>query len=483
MPYDLQELLGKIRKEPAKCGLFAGKQELLAIAKNVLRIKDVRSSWTKAKLCEAILNASPLEEPMDSLTQSMQELHVETLSHRDEEKAPDLTDAIRRQVLGQDLYESCRENGDRISVDDLRWRLKQLQEEGIFKDCDEQDIVRVCNFKETPKSTCGRSLFGANFESVNSCGICMIDKDEKGKYPTRTPCGHMYHRTCLDTWAKGGREFQCPSCRRMIYIVDGKFTLERPVAPSHAVQPEMDRNFIEIPYLFIQPQIRENAPNLRNNPTYQYIMNLKRSMVESRYGMSDASTYIESNMYQILHTDDFYTVLNTVESHQDEMRLGDLLTILILLSESGISPRFHFFICMCLRTITLAPLFRDIPADDRLKQLIMTILVSFVDLNLTTDTYPRDAGYFFFSFFQFFSARYNEDYVRCISEAYREVFRMYAETRNFSKIRLLIRHSTIDNGEYDENQDTSDIATEVINNTFSDQQYRSHVLRRLRLEV
>lgn len=138
---------------------------------------------------------------------------------------------------------------------------------------------------------------------------------------------------------------------------------------------------------------------------------------------------------------------------------------------------------MCLRTITLAPLFRDIPADDRLKQLIMTILVSFVDLNLTTDTYPRDAGYFFFSFFQFFSARYNEDYVRCISEAYREVFRMYAETRNFSKIRLLIRHSTIDNGEYDENQDTSDIATEVINNTFSDQQYRSHVLRRLRLEV
>ncbi|XP_066283279.1 tripartite motif-containing protein 2-like [Branchiostoma lanceolatum] len=64
---------------------------------------------------------------------------------------------------------------------------------------------------------------GADRESLHSledlllCGICLDDF----KTPKLLPCGHTFCEKCLENFAKRGRTFCCPNCRRKIDLPHG----------------------------------------------------------------------------------------------------------------------------------------------------------------------------------------------------------------------------------------------------------------------
>ena len=45
----------------------------------------------------------------------------------------------------------------------------------------------------------------------NSCSICL-EKFEAGKYKRVLPCGHTFHKKCIDKWLK--KKLICPICRK-----------------------------------------------------------------------------------------------------------------------------------------------------------------------------------------------------------------------------------------------------------------------------
>jgi len=45
-----------------------------------------------------------------------------------------------------------------------------------------------------------------------SCAIC-INKYKKGEYKRVLPCGHCYHKKCIDKWLMGNKKMSCALCR------------------------------------------------------------------------------------------------------------------------------------------------------------------------------------------------------------------------------------------------------------------------------
>lgn len=58
-----------------------------------------------------------------------------------------------------------------------------------------------------------------------TCGICL-DNIEKNKLCVTTPCGHLFHKNCLQTWFRKNKMLfaaTCPNCRARV-PVNYKFT-------------------------------------------------------------------------------------------------------------------------------------------------------------------------------------------------------------------------------------------------------------------
>jgi len=246
----MQALLDQIRANPERCERIASQKELYEIAKDILGLK-VNKSTSKGDLCKAITRAISSSGAFFSGGYEREEKKEmdEKAPFRAQvkaPKAPSITTLIRKHVLGQDLYDMCAEKGGRVEKAQLAWRLKQLQDEGLFKDCSEEDLARICDFKKEPSSDCTKSLFdnarevddSSRFKEFNTCGICYLDEDEKGKLPLRTPCGHMIHGSCLYRASDDG-DVNCPFCRKPLIVnkVGEKYNVQEPrhVAPvAHA---------------------------------------------------------------------------------------------------------------------------------------------------------------------------------------------------------------------------------------------------------
>lgn len=64
------------------------------------------------------------------------------------------------------------------------------------------------------------------------CPICL-SKIFKNATTTETPCGHRYHRQCLDRWLRRGST-SCPTCRGQIqnpYVVAASTSQQQPQRP------------------------------------------------------------------------------------------------------------------------------------------------------------------------------------------------------------------------------------------------------------
>jgi len=71
---------------------------------------------------------------------------------------------------------------------------------------------------------------------IEECPICfehIIEKDEIGiinKNITKTECGHLFCKSCLERWQlnePGTPPCKCPTCRQPIKRVDDTFTVLR----------------------------------------------------------------------------------------------------------------------------------------------------------------------------------------------------------------------------------------------------------------
>ncbi|GAV80229.1 zf-RING_2 domain-containing protein [Cephalotus follicularis] len=54
------------------------------------------------------------------------------------------------------------------------------------------------------------SIYQSN-EEVEECAVCLCEIEE-GEEIRELICNHLFHRLCLDTWAKY-KHAQCPLCR------------------------------------------------------------------------------------------------------------------------------------------------------------------------------------------------------------------------------------------------------------------------------
>merc|ERR1712039_268269 len=55
--------------------------------------------------------------------------------------------------------------------------------------------------------------------TLSQCAICLADLAQ-GEDVCRTPCGHDFHRGCLEewVWAKRQRSTACPLCRQQLIL-------------------------------------------------------------------------------------------------------------------------------------------------------------------------------------------------------------------------------------------------------------------------
>uniref|UniRef100_A0A6C0F635 RING-type domain-containing protein n=1 Tax=viral metagenome TaxID=1070528 RepID=A0A6C0F635_9ZZZZ len=57
------------------------------------------------------------------------------------------------------------------------------------------------------------------------CSLCL-NQIEFNTFKRVLPCGHTYHKKCIDKWLFNYNHFNCPNCRDQIYIESNKFTPE-----------------------------------------------------------------------------------------------------------------------------------------------------------------------------------------------------------------------------------------------------------------
>jgi len=166
-------------------------------------------------------------------------------------RGADITTNIRKTVLGLNLYNQCIQNGGRIEKKVLEKRLKKLQIEGHFTDCDVDTFAKLCSLRENAPleetNSCLDEL-ETELEDVNDkynvCSICAdtVRIDDNG-VPQGIielhPCGHEIHRECLRDFVKSwGRSTICPICRTPVddssLQVENLLTLEERQARSLA---------------------------------------------------------------------------------------------------------------------------------------------------------------------------------------------------------------------------------------------------------
>ena len=94
-------------------------------------------------------------------------------------------EVLRRNVLGDDLYEACVRDGGRVRRDDLQTRLQALHEQGQFTDYNVDKLVSLCDFSDVRcKSRC-KSV-------VRSTHGCQVND------PTDVKVGDEVKVTCPD---------------------------------------------------------------------------------------------------------------------------------------------------------------------------------------------------------------------------------------------------------------------------------------------
>ncbi len=163
------------------------------------------------------------------------------------------SNANRRMFLGEDIYERCKRNGNKVNKKDLENRLNFWKNDykftHIFKNCGVQDVAKICNFSpDAPvddilDNKCYNDIYHninrTELEEANSCAICL-EYNKDGEFPNRISCGHYFHYSCLNDWM--ATNSTCPTCRKPINMLLG-FPLQKNEQLFKTIQ-KLDKKFV-----------------------------------------------------------------------------------------------------------------------------------------------------------------------------------------------------------------------------------------------
>ena len=138
-------------------------------------------------------------------------------------RSADVTTNLRKTVLGIRLYNDCLRDGGRIERGVLEKRLKNLQTEGHFTECDVDTFAKLCSLREDAPLEQTNSCLDHLEEEIedvddkyNLCVLCSsVERDGEGIVPL-SPCGHEVHRECMKDFVRSWGKARCPTCANPI---------------------------------------------------------------------------------------------------------------------------------------------------------------------------------------------------------------------------------------------------------------------------
>ena len=84
-----------------------------------------------------------------------------------------------------------------------------------------QAVVRRTGKPCLRRSRAGDSFCGYHVPNPN-CSICLCEMKKRDTHTT--PCGHAFHKACLDTWTAHNKN-TCPLCRASL-VVTGRLRID-----------------------------------------------------------------------------------------------------------------------------------------------------------------------------------------------------------------------------------------------------------------
>ncbi len=175
------------------------------------------------------------------------------------------SNANRKLFLGEDIYNKCVRDGNKVSRLDLQKRLdfwkNNYDLSHIFKNCAVEDVVKICNFSpEKPvddivENKCyndiKRNVSIGGLEEASVCSICY-EYNKNGELPNKIGCGHYFHYSCLNDWVSRGND-TCPTCRKKITMLLGFPTQSNTELFKEIQKLDRDftKNYLEEMKLFI----------------------------------------------------------------------------------------------------------------------------------------------------------------------------------------------------------------------------------------
>lgn len=73
-----------------------------------------------------------------------------------------------------------------------------------------------------------------------TCIVCQDDYQE-GELAKKMPCGHLYHRQCLDMWLE--KDNSCPTCRTELLTDDPEYEMSKRQKDNNQQYNDSDNNF------------------------------------------------------------------------------------------------------------------------------------------------------------------------------------------------------------------------------------------------
>ena len=123
-------------------------------------------------------------------------------------------------------------------------------------------------------------------ERNKECCICFHEQNI-GDRVVRLPCGHLYHRPCIEEWLQ--KKCTCPICRYELKTDNDRFEEERLERMQARKTILRTHDLRRIPII----ELQELSANYDVNDREQLIALLRNS---ERVDIVDASTVVHANM-------------------------------------------------------------------------------------------------------------------------------------------------------------------------------------------
>ena len=127
---------------------------------------------------------------------------------------------IRKKEIRRERIRREEIRREEIRMEQIRMeRMEQIRRERIRR---QQFIIYFISRTESVNRPVSQDIIDSRTqefepneeEKNNTCSICLDNFNDKNEMARRLPCGHFFHKSCIDRWYETKRK--CPMCRHDI---------------------------------------------------------------------------------------------------------------------------------------------------------------------------------------------------------------------------------------------------------------------------